>query len=409
MKYSHNDEPMILEKKASQKQPNQQIQNKYNKKTTKKVDDEKSGNIKTKSISKQELIDEKIKFFLEDGIKDVKYEDRTKTQTKDMVDENHFETKEEKERREREKQQQIDQAIQFFLEDGIKDIKQPTKEVKEELEQEKEEVAPPQNDNFVYENQSIEFLSTKLAEEEQNKSTHPFRIKLLHDILFNRISALTMRDQILLMKSASKKFSLSSSTYKKIRDNVLLNLMDKFVEKKYRQSLTLTPQTIETSHLGDIQKFVSMLSSDQVEALKKINRNYIPLVSANSPEYDHFREATKGIQATIDHSIDARGPGNNIYEDLQNDMDKHSFANQFEEQQKENNPIDVYKVSTPEQVAIAQALAEEVKESTGTHYQIVLSSDLILDSHEQDKKTEHTNDMYDAHVMEKNYTGNNSR
>lgn len=406
MKYSHNDEPIILEKKGSQKQQNQQIIGKNNK-STKKVDEEKSGNIKTRNISKQELIDEKIKFFLEDGIKDTE----------------HLEKKAKEERERIDKQQQIDQAIQFFLEDGIKDIKQPTEEIKEvndkekeekdqqkdEDSQEKENFEQPQEENISYENMSIEFLSNKLAEESQNLNSNPLRIKLIHDILYNRINHLTMNDQMNLLKSSTKKFSLSSLTYKTIRDTVLLNLMDKFVEKKYRQSLTLTPQTIETSHLGNIQRFVSMLSSDQVEALKRINNTYVPPVPSNSPEYYHFKEATKGIQATIDHSIDARGPGNNIYEDLQDNMSRGNFSKQYEKLQRQNNPIDVYKVSTPEQVAIAQELAEEVKESTGTQYQIVLSSDLILDSHKQDKITEHTNDMYDAHVMEKNFTGNNSR
>ena len=210
------------------------------------------------------------------------------------------------------------------------------------------------------------------------------------------------------MKSSAIKFKINSSVYKTIRDNVLLCLMDNFVEKRYRQSLTLTPKSVETNHLSNIQKFVNMLSSDQVKALKKINKKYVPPVLSNSPEYYHFKEATKGIQATIDHSIDARAPGNNIYEDLQNNMSKGNFSKQFEKLHRQNNPIDVYKVSTPEQAKTAKELAEEIKENTGTNYKIVLSNDLVLDSHKEDKKTKNTNDMYDAHVMEKNYTGNNS-
>lgn len=417
MFYSNNDEPMILEKKGSQKQTNQQILEKPTKKITKKVDEEKSGNVKTRSAEKQKLIDDKIKFFLEDGIKDIKYtetKEKNNQQKVASVDENNKKIQKEKEERERlQKQQMIDQAIQFFLEDGIKDIKQPPKKIIEETKQlkeekPKEEIKQPIEESISFDNKSIEFLSNKLTEEYKNNAD-PLRIKLISDVLFNRINLLTMHEQILLMKSALNKFSSTSSTYKTIRDTVLLNLMDKFVEKKYRQSLTLTPQSIETSHLGDIQKFVSMLTSDQVKALKKINNNYIPPVPSNSPEYYHFKEATKGIQATIDHSIDARGPGNNIYEDLQNNMSKGSFSKQYEKLQRQNNPIDVYKVHNPEQVKIAQELAEEIKEKTGAQYQIVLSSDLIMDSHQEDKNTEHSNDMYDAHVMEKNYTGNNSR
>ena len=404
MKNSQNDEPMLLET-GPIKQTKQLSKNNKN---------------KNKDKDKEEQIDAAIKFFLEDGIKDVEY-----IETLDKIEDSKIRAEEklksDKEKLEREKIEKqilIDNTIRFFLEDGIKDIKTPTnnqinqeriesKKEKPEAKKEKSATKPQTVETPIfYENSSIEYLSNKLSEEKQSENLDPIRIQLIQNLLFNRISSLTMREQILLMKSSENKLTRNSPTYKAIRDNVLLNLMDKFVEKKYRQSLTLTPETVETKHLGSIQKFVSALSSDQVEALKKINRQYTPPVASNSPEFYHFKEATKGIQATIDHSIDARGPGNNIYEDLQNDMDKFSYSNQYEKLQKLNNPIDIYRVSNYKEVETAKKLADEIKQKTGTHYQIYMFDELVMDSHEADKYTKHTNDMYDAHVMEKNFTGN---
>lgn len=277
------------------------------------------------------------------------------------------------------------------------------KDIEKKLEEKKPIEKPIESISF--DGKSIEFITKKLAEERSKDQSNPDRVYLLEHILFNRIKNLTMNDQMKLMKSSAQKFPVTSPVYKTIRDNVLLNLMDKFVEKKYRQALTSTPKSVEVSHLEDVQKFVNQLSADQVEMFEKINREYNPPLNPNSPEYDYFREAHKSIQATIDQSIDARAPGNNIYEDLQDDMDQNSFANQLEEQIEENNTVDIYQVFTPEQVEIAQELAEEIKEETGDEYQIVLVDEVVMDSYVEDQTIDNTNEMENDYVMEKVYTG----
>ena len=164
------------------------------------------------------------------------------------------------------------------------------KEAKQPIEKKENPNVKKPEERLTLDGKSIEFISTKLAEENKKENPNPERVRLMERALFTRINNLTMTDQMKLMKSTSQKFPSSSPVYKTIRDFTLHSIMDKFVEKKYRQSLNSTPKSVEVSHLDDVHKFVSQLSSDQAEAFRQINEEYRPPLNPNSPEYEYFRK-----------------------------------------------------------------------------------------------------------------------
>lgn len=291
------------------------------------------------------------------------------------------------------------------------------KEEKQPIEKKENPDVKKPEERLTLDGKSIEFISTKLAEENKKENPNPERIRLIERALFTRINNLTMTDQMKLMKSTSQKFPSSSPVYKTIRDFTLHSIMDKFVEKKYRQSLNSTPKSVEVSHLDDVHKFVSQLSSDQAEAFRQINEEYRPPLNPNSPEYEYFRETHKGIQATIDNSLRTRESNSNIYEGNTGDnLDQNSFAKEYEEQkdeneakeenteeqaqtQEDNKPIDIYEVS-PEQLEFAKELAKEIMEGTGEDFLIVDPTGQVLDTSNNELVEEYETATYYQNVYE---------
>ena len=254
-------------------------------------------------------------------------------------------------------------------------IKELDKEsIAEKVTQNTKEAIKKKEEAIPFSDKSTDVILKHLAKETDpnNPDKNADRQYVLSHLLHGRIKALPIKEQVQLMKNSANKVSADpkfEGAYAVVEDYVLHNLLNSFISTAYRYQTDPHKNPDDCADLKQIHNLIGTLSSSQLQALDKINKEYSSMVSSSSPEFADYRVAYTSIQATVDKAItDATTLDATVYQDTSDNLSKTNAQTKLNDAQKDNNSQTTQPVQdqTEEKEEQEESIAETITDAVVT-------------------------------------------